>query len=135
MQDYKTALTVLNEILNDNEQKLRQDIYSFARIINLIIHFELQNYQLIEYSANSTLRYLKKIDRNYNIEAFFVKQMRKLSKNVLEKAESNFIDLKHGLDEYVKDNKERVILDYIDVVSWVTSKVEGVSFEDAVKRK
>lgn len=135
MQDYKAALRILNEILNDNEQKLRQDIYSFARIINLIIHFELQNYQLIEYSANSTLRYLKKIDRNYNIEAYFVKQMKKISKNVLENAENNFIDLKKGLEDYVKDSKERVILDYIDVVSWANSKVEGISFEEAVKSK
>lgn len=135
MQDYKGALTLLNEILNDNEQKLRQDIYSFARILNLMIHFELNNYQLIEYSANSTLRYLKKIDRNYNIELFFVKQMKKLSKSILENSESNFNDLKNGLDDYVKDNRERVILDYIDVVSWAAAKVEGISFEDAIKQK
>jgi hypothetical protein len=126
---------VLNEILNDNEQKLRQDIYSFARILNLMIHFELENYQLIEYSANSTLRYLKKIDRNYNIEAYFVKQIKKISKNINENSTSNFDELKNGLDEYLKDDKERVILDYIDIVSWTSSKVEGISFEDAVKRK
>lgn len=134
MQNYKGSLSVLNEILNDNEQKLRQDIYSFARILNLIVHFELENFQLIEYSANSTLRYLKKIDRNYNIESYFVKQLKKISKNAYENVEPNFTDLKDGLEEYLKDNKERVILDYIDVVAWAESKVDGISFEEAVKR-
>lgn len=135
MQDYKGALSVLNDILNDNEQKLRQDIYSFARILNLMVHFELENYQLIEYSANSTLRYLKKIDRNYNIESYFVKQIKKLSKNLYDNIDANFNEVKTGLSEYLKDDREQVILDYIDIVSWVSSKVEGCSFEDAVRKK
>ncbi|PHR47628.1 MAG: hypothetical protein COA32_06645 [Fluviicola sp.] len=133
IQNYKGALSVLNDILNDNEQKLRQDIYSFARILNLMVHYELENYQLIEYSANSTLRYLKKIDRNYNIESYFVKQLKKVSKIVYDKGDANFKELKEGLKDYLKDNKERVILDYIDVVSWTKSKVEGTSFEDVVR--
>lgn len=133
MQDYKGALSVLNEILNDNEQKLRQDIYSFARILNLMIHFELENYQLIEYTANSTLRYLKKIDRNYNIEAYFVKQLKKVTKNSDENMIPHFKVFNKGLEEFLDDSQERVILDYIDVTSWVLSKIEGVSFEEAIK--
>jgi hypothetical protein len=135
MQDYKGSLSVLNDILNDNKQKLRQDIYSFARILNLMVHLELENYQLIEYSANSTLRYLKKIDRNYNIESYFVKQLKKTAKNLYDNIDVNFNDLKTGLTKYLKDDKEQVILDYIDIVSWVSSKVEGCSFKDSVKNK
>ena len=47
--DYRTALRYINEVLNDNEKPLRQDIYSFARIFNLIIHFELENFDFLEY--------------------------------------------------------------------------------------
>jgi hypothetical protein len=135
IQNYKGALSVLNDILNDNEQNLRQDIYGFTRILNLMVHFELENYQLIEYSANSTLRYLKKIDRNYNIESYFVKQIKKISKGIYDNVDTSFDDLKIGLTKYLNDNQEKVILDYIDVVSWVSSKVEGCSFEEAVKNK
>ena len=58
--EYKKSLSFLIEVLNDNEQNLRQDIYSFSRILNLIIHFELENYDYLEYVIKSTNRYLSK---------------------------------------------------------------------------
>jgi tetratricopeptide (TPR) repeat protein len=63
--DFKRALLCLNEVLNDNEQNLRQDIYSFARLFNLVIHYELGNYDFLEYVVKSASRYLNKQERNY----------------------------------------------------------------------
>src|SRR5690606_22553203 len=57
---YKDSLAWLNRVLNDNEPNLRQDIYSYARLFNLVIHYELGNYDLLEYITKSTSRYLTK---------------------------------------------------------------------------
>ncbi|MEX1191024.1 MAG: hypothetical protein WEA99_03560 [Brumimicrobium sp.] len=136
VQEYKQALAIINEILNDNEQNLRQDLYSFARIMNLMVHFELENYDLLEYSSNATLRYLNKTERDYDIEAFFVKQIKKIAKGIIKNEDSNlmFKELEEALLKMLKNYNERVILDYIDILSWVRSKFNRIGFEEALKR-
>ena len=82
---HKEALKWVNKILNDNEQILRQDIYSFARIFNLILHYELNNYDLLDYIIKSTSRYLSKTEKNYRSEQVFIKYLKSLSKIQNEK--------------------------------------------------
>jgi tetratricopeptide (TPR) repeat protein len=132
--EYKKALKVLNDILNDNEQKLRQDLYSFARILNLLIHFELENFEFLEYSSNSAIRYLNRIKRDYEIETVFVKQMRKLARTAT-KLESIPIyeETLVQIEDLLKDENEHVILDYIDIQNWIKSKITDKSFVELVK--
>ena len=45
---YNKALFWINKVLNDNENTLRQDIYSYARLFNLVIHYELGNHDVLQ---------------------------------------------------------------------------------------
>lgn len=132
--DYKKALSTLNEVLNDNEQRLRQDIYSFARIFNLIIHLELENYDFLEYVIKSTNRYLSKHDRDYEIENVVIKHLRKLAKsmNITQRNEI-LAKMKIEVAELMKDQQERVILDYFHLPAWINSKLDKVDFSKAIK--
>ena len=56
----KESLKWINKMLNDNEQHLRQDIFSFSRLFSLIIHFELEHYDLLEYMLKSIGRFYQK---------------------------------------------------------------------------
>jgi tetratricopeptide (TPR) repeat protein len=47
------ALFWLNKVLNDNEPTLRQDIFTYARLFNLVVHYELGNFDLLEYIVRS----------------------------------------------------------------------------------
>lgn len=131
---YKEALSYLNEVLNDNEQNLRQDIYSFSRLFNLIIHFELENYDFLEYIVKSTNRYLSKQERDYEIENVCIKYIRKLAKahssvNQME----IFEEMDTVITNLLKDHSESVILDYFDISAWVRSKIKKISFDQAVR--
>ncbi|WP_107038781.1 hypothetical protein [Brumimicrobium mesophilum] len=133
--DFKTALQFLNLILNDNEQQLRQDIYSFSRILNLLLHFELTNYDYLEYSSNSAIRYLNKTKRDHQIEKVFIKQIKKIAKTV-DQLETIPI-YEETLDQInilLKSENENVILDYIDIVSWLKSKITREPFITLVKK-
>ncbi|MBK9191153.1 MAG: hypothetical protein IPM77_06355 [Crocinitomicaceae bacterium] len=74
--DFRKALKYINDVLNDNEKQLRQDIYSFSRIFNLIIHFELNNHDFIEYDIKSAARFLNKFEKDYEVENLFVSEMK-----------------------------------------------------------
>lgn len=132
--EYKRALNALNEVLNDNEQRLRQDIYSFARIFNLIIHFELENYEFLEYVIKSTNRYLSKHERDYEIENVVVKNVRKLSKTTTSSQRTEILEkMKHEVDELMKDQQERVILEYFHLPAWIESKLRKTELSQAIK--
>ena len=132
--DYKKALQYINEVLNDNEQNLRQDIYSFSRLFNIVIHYELENYDFLEYVVKSTNRYLSKQERDYQVENVCIKSIRKLAKIVepVNKIEI-FEKMDKEISELLKDHNERVVLEYFDISSWVKSKLLKVSFEEEIK--
>lgn len=132
--EFKKALSYINVVLNDNEQNLRQDIYSFARMFNLVLHFELENYDFLEYVIKSTNRYLSKQERDFEVENVCIRHIRKLSK-VLHSTDRVIVleKMKDELDELLKDHNERAVLEYFNITAWVTSKIYKISFAEAVK--
>lgn len=135
-EQYNNALRWVNNLLNDNEQVLRQDIYNFARMFNLIIHFELGNYDLLEYVIKSTARYLKKQKKDYQVEFLIIKYLKKLIKLDDKSTRSVVYDKMFvDLNEAFKKPSERVVLQYFDYLSWADSKVKGISFAEAVQQR
>lgn len=133
---YKEALQWINKVLNDNENTLRQDIYSYARIFNLVIHYELGNYDLLEYIIKSTNRYLNKKDREYKIETLLIEYIKRFSKLPEgDQKQKLYIELREELDEHFKESSERVILEYFDFKAWILAKIDGVGFREMVIRR
>lgn len=134
VENYKRSLSFINEVLNDNEQNLRQDIYGFSRLLNLILHYELENYDFLEYAIKSTNRYLSKTKRNYQIESVFIKYIRKASKVADSSVKLKiFKEMKTEVDALLNIHQERVILEFFDVSAWIHSKIHKISFDKSVK--
>lgn len=134
--EFKTALKYINNVLNDNEKMLRQDIYSFSRIFNLIIHFELNNHDFLEYDMKSAARYLNKYDKDYEVEKLFMKHIKQLSRVDSGSARQKvFVDFNQKLNDLMKVDRENVILEYFDLMAWVQSKLEDESFESAIQKR
>jgi len=132
--DYRKALKYINVVLNDNEKQLRQDIYSFARIFNLVIHYELNNYDFLEYDMKSAARYLNKQDKDYEVEKLFMAQMKSLTRvdnPVLR--EQLFTKFSDKLRPLMEIELENVVLEYFDLLAWVHSKLVGTSFSVAIQ--
>lgn len=132
--DYHKALKYINTVLNDNEKQLRQDIYSFSRIFNLIIHFELSNHDFIEYDLKSAARFLTKHEKDYEVEKLFVVEMKNLSRintvaerrKILERFDSELAVL-------LKIDRENVIQEYFDLRAWLKAKLNGSQFSEEIK--
>ena len=59
-KDFSKSLHWLNENINSSFRSVREDIQSYARILNLIVHFELNNIIVLRYAVDSCRRFLKK---------------------------------------------------------------------------
>lgn len=132
--DYKSSLKIVNKMLNDNEKRLRQDVYSFSRIFNLVIHYELGNYDFVEYEVKSTSRFLGKKEKDYFIEKVFIKYIKKLSKEEASFGKKeifeNFYD---EIESLLKLPNEQVILEYFNIKAWVYSKIKRIPFTEAIQ--
>ena len=133
---YKDALQWINRVLNENENTLRQDVYAYARIFNLIIHLELENYDLLEYIIKSTQRFLNKKPGDFKAELKLVDYIKKLSKNITDDQRLEiYKEMLTNFDDLFEDEDDRIVLNYIDFKSWVRSKVENRDFAAIVKEK
>lgn len=136
ISDYRSALKYINKVLNDNEKQLRQDIYSFSRIFNLIIHFELQNLDFLEYELKSAARYLNKYEKDYQVEKLFISNIKLLAREEdLEAQKSIFRNFEVKLQELLKIERENVILEYFDIIAWVSSKLTDHSFAESIVKR
>ncbi|NNC82072.1 MAG: hypothetical protein HKN79_00705 [Flavobacteriales bacterium] len=134
--EYNKSLFWINKVLNDNESNLRQDIYGYARLFNLVIHYELGNNELLEYIIKSTHRYLNKRKRAYDIEALVITYLKKLSKAYDKNDEKKIMEkMRPELSKVLKNDADKVILEYFDFESWVNSKIKDTSFSELVLKK
>jgi len=131
VSNYSEALEWLNKLLNDLQVDIRPDIHCFARIFNLIIHYELGNDDLVEYRSISTHYFLDKRKRLYKVETAFLNFFQKKLPKIIGQKELvlAFKDLKKELEEIFKDPFERRALEYLDFITWLDSKSQVPSLK------
>jgi hypothetical protein len=126
---YKQALKWNNEILN---QPLSSDVkifYGYAKLLNILIHFELGNLELAESLIPSTIRFLSSKTVAYDLEKSFIKFLKRkiirIDSLTLQRKRWNEL-LVHIKRDF--DPMEYKIMIYFDFIAWVESKINGVSF-------
>jgi len=111
-------------------------IYFVSKIFNLIIHYELGNIDLLEYTIKSTSRHLKKTNKDYLAQDSIIKFIKKLIKlDNREDELQHFINGKKELENLFKDPNERIVQEYFDFLAWYNSKIDNTSFPEAIKKK
>jgi hypothetical protein len=135
-KNYSEAIRWINKLLNDIDIDKSQDLYCFAQLLNLIIHLELDNRQLVPYALASTERYLKSRNRVYKFETVILNFIKKISKiRDLQKADEIYAKLLQEINILTTDNFEKTALEYFDFLSWAESKVYKKDFKELVRKK
>lgn len=134
--NYDHALDWVNRLLQDSDLKTREDIHCFGRILNLIIHYELGNDQLLEYAVQATTRFLSRRQRLFQVEGVILKLMRRYPKWITAKDKvKGFQALLEEMEQLKADEFERRAFEYFDFTAWLRSKIRGIGFEQAVGEK
>jgi len=122
--------------LDNRNESTRIYLLIFAHILNLIVHYELNNIELLPYIIKNTYRFLLRRKEIYKVEREFLNFIRSSPDLLTKKQRINaFRDLRQNIINITKDPYERIALDYFDFISWLESKIEGKKFSDIVKGK
>lgn len=132
----KRCIFYLNKIFQMKDHSIREDIQGFSRILNLIAHFELGNADLVEYQLKSVYRYLSKLGDLQGVQREIMMFIRKLpqyqSQNELKRA---FRQLHAKLVKLSQSRYEKRPFMYLDIISWLESKLENKSVQAVIQSK
>lgn len=132
---YNQALDWINRLLDEPDLKAREDLYSFGRMLNLFIHYELGNDQLLEYIVKSTYRFLLKRKRLYKAESIVLKFLKKYPNFTDRQIMKGFSEMYDELYSLSEDEFEARAFEYFDFLSWLKSKLEHRDFEEIMIEK
>jgi len=133
--DNEQAITYLNLIINQKNPNYRTDIQCFSRILNLIAHYELGNAQLVEYQVKSVYRFLAKMDDLHAVQREIFRFLRRTPRMQESQIKAEFCNLKEKLNKLQSDPYERRPFLYLDIISWLESKIDGRSVQEVVQEK
>jgi tetratricopeptide (TPR) repeat protein len=120
--DYATCIDYLQRIIHEHGN-LRIDLQCYARLLHLMAHFELGNDSIIESLTRSVYRFMAKM-KNLSVveeEIFkFIRNSFNLTPKKLKPELENFL---YKIKHLEKNRFETRAFSYLDIVSWVESKV------------
>lgn len=134
--DYDRALQYLNEWHNQPRSVDREDLQSLARILALILHFEMGNTVLLDSLLRSATRFLQKKNRLYDLERRFIHFMSELIRQPGTREQQQvFRKMKLDLQELVHLPGAKTVLQTFDLEAWLDAKVNGQTFAATVAQK
>lgn len=133
--NYEEALNSLNDWLKMSESVERKDLQSLARILNLIIHYELGNTMLLDSLLRSTYRYLNKANRLSEFERKVMNFIKEVGKPHSRKETQQILEtLKKDFEELSKQPSYGVF-DMFDIIAWLESKINGRPYAEVVRER
>lgn len=132
--DNEKAIDYLNRIIN-HKGDLRTDLQCYARLLHLIAHYELGNFDLLEYLTKSVYRYMAKMESLSKVEEEMFAFLRHSFKVGAHALKPKFEKLLVKLRKYEGHALESRAFVYLDVISWLQSKISGVNVQDVIKGK
>ncbi|MBI1343078.1 MAG: hypothetical protein GC171_09105 [Terrimonas sp.] len=132
--DYAKCIDYLQLIINNNVD-LRYDLQCYARLMHMMSHYEMGNLDIMESLIKSVFRFMAKM-KNLTVveeEMFrFLRHSFNLSPHKLKPELEKFLDKIKHLE---KNRFETRAFAYLDIISWVESKVQGKTMAEIIYQK
>jgi hypothetical protein len=121
-ENYSTCIDYLQKIINE-QVDIRDDLQSYARLLHLMSHFEMGNYDLMEYLTKSVYRFMAKKQNVTVVEEEMFKFLRHSFQLPRNKIKSELETFLQKIKKFEKNRFETRAFAYLDIISWVESKV------------
>lgn len=124
------ALKTLNELLNGNQLEQREDIFTYARMIEVVAQYDMGKFELLPYTIRSLQRFLKKRSEEFSFELDLIKYLSKACKmKPIEDRAELWSKLLAEMEEnpltYASSANR-----YFNFVNWVKAQVRGASMTE-----
>lgn len=132
---YSTAIDFLHKIINDNQPGLRNDLQCYARLMHLLCHYEMGNEEILDSLIKSVYRFMARMKNLTVVEEEMFKFLRHSSKVSAKQLKPELEKFLQKIKHLEKNRFETRSFTYLDIISWVESKVYDMPMEEVVNNK
>ena len=133
--DAKKSISFLNKIIDTRDEEVRSDLQCFARILRLVASYESGDDLMMEYQIKSTYRFLIKMNDLNVVQKEMLTFLSKLDTFYRSDINELFRRLYEKLLPYQSLPYEKRPFLYLDLISWLESKMRGVSVQEITRQK
>ncbi len=134
-QRFVESIHYLQHIIKSKDNTIRRDLQCFARILNLIASYESgQDYNL-EYQIRNVYSYIVKMNDMHIAQKEVINFLKRLNSIYASDIRAELNTLYSRLQELSSHPYERRPFLYLDIISWLESKLQGVSVEQVIQAK
>ncbi len=133
--DNRTCISYLKKIIDNRNLTMREDLMCFARVLSLVAHYEAGMDYHLEVQLKSTYKFLLKMNDLHEVQKEMIKFLRNLGNIYPHELKSEFKKLHSRLKKYEDHPYEKRAFLYLDIISWLESKIENKPVGDIIKEK
>ena len=134
-EKYQECIVYLEKIINNKNLTMREDLMCFARILCLIAHYELGKDYYLENQLKNTYKFLLKMNDLHEVQKEIIRFLKNLSTLYPSDIKKEFIKMRERFIELEKNTYEKRAFLYLDIISWLESKIENKKISDIIKEK
>lgn len=133
--DYKTCIFYLNKIINNKSLVMKKDLMCFSRILNLFAHYDAGMSYNFESILKRTYNFLIKMDELNEVQTEIINFMKILPDIYPHDVKDAFKEILEKLKKYEDDPYERRAFLYLDIISWLESKINNTPVSQVIRNK
>lgn len=131
----KECIAYLNKIISNKTLSMREDLLCFSRVLNLVAHYEAGLDYHLETLLRSTYKFLIKMNDLHDVQKEMIKFIRGLQDIYPHDLKNAFKDLHKRLKVYEDHPFERRAFLYLDIISWLESKINNTPVGQVIRDK
>lgn len=135
MGDNKMCIQYLKKIINNKQLTMREDLMCFSRVLSLVAHYEAGMDYHLEVQLKSTYKFLLKMNDLHEVQKEMIKFLRNLGEIYPHELKGEFKKLHTRLKTFENHPYEKRAFLYLDIISWLESKIEGRPVGEIIKEK
>ncbi len=133
--DYSTCIDYLQKIINEKGE-LRTDLQCYARLQHLLAHYELGNFEIMESLTKSVYRFMAKMQNLTVVEEAMFSFLRHSYHHIPAKKLKPELEVFLQKIKHLEKNRfETRAFAYLDIISWVESKVYDKPMSEIIHNK
>ncbi len=134
-EKYAECIFYLEKIINNKNLSMREDLMCFARILCLIAHYELGKDYYLENQLKNTYKFLIKMNDLHEVQKEIIKFLKNLNSIYPTDIKKEFVKMRARFIELEKNTYEKRAFLYLDIISWLESKIENRKISTIIKEK
>ncbi|SDG58373.1 hypothetical protein [Psychroflexus sediminis] len=131
----KECIRFLNYIINNKSLSMREDLMCFSRILSLFAHYDAGMDYHLEIQLRSTYKFLMKMNELNEVQTEIITFLKKLPDIYPHDVKAAFESVLIKLKKYEHDPYERRAFLYLDIISWLESKINNVPVDQIIRNK